>query len=181
MEKNLRASSKSSPASALKQMEQMMGRNYSDFMRSLASKYNQTNAKETNGELRPSTNGPFFMPGNPFQLAAAAAAAAAASSLPVNLPSAVNFFQRPPITSTPSAQNVMEQMSQTQQALLSMMKNVSQQNTKAELKRGASAVALDLSPQSIPAEKKRKSSSATELSNSMCTLGTIHISVDLML
>ena len=29
------------PASALKQMEQMMGRNYSDFMRSLAAKYNQ--------------------------------------------------------------------------------------------------------------------------------------------
>ena len=31
----------SNPASALKQMEQMMGRNYSDFMRSLAAKYNQ--------------------------------------------------------------------------------------------------------------------------------------------
>ena len=28
-------------SSALKQMEQMMGRNYSDFMRSLAAKYNQ--------------------------------------------------------------------------------------------------------------------------------------------
>ena len=35
--------SKSSP-SALKQMEQMMGRNYSDFMRSLAAKYNQNSA-----------------------------------------------------------------------------------------------------------------------------------------
>ena len=31
----------SSASSALKQMEQMMGRNYSDFMRSLAAKYNQ--------------------------------------------------------------------------------------------------------------------------------------------
>ena len=37
------AGSKSSP-SALKQMEQMMGRNYSDFMRSLAAKYNQNSA-----------------------------------------------------------------------------------------------------------------------------------------
>ena len=37
------ATSKSSP-SALKQMEQMMGRNYSDFMRSLAAKYNQNSA-----------------------------------------------------------------------------------------------------------------------------------------
>mgnify|MGYP007025439799 FL=1 len=39
-------SSSSSSVSALKQMEQMMGRNYSDFMRSLAAKYNQTNTKE---------------------------------------------------------------------------------------------------------------------------------------
>ena len=38
--------SSSSSNSALKQMEQMMGRNYSDFMRSLAAKYNQTNTKE---------------------------------------------------------------------------------------------------------------------------------------
>ena len=37
------AGAKSSP-SALKQMEQMMGRNYSDFMRSLAAKYNQNSA-----------------------------------------------------------------------------------------------------------------------------------------
>ena len=37
---------KPNPASALKQMEQMMGRNYSDFMRSLAAKYNQTSTKE---------------------------------------------------------------------------------------------------------------------------------------
>ena len=36
---------KSSP-SALKQIEQMMGRNYSDFMRSLAAKYNQNTTKE---------------------------------------------------------------------------------------------------------------------------------------
>ena len=33
-----------SSLSALKQMEQMMGRNYSDFMRSLAAKYNQNSA-----------------------------------------------------------------------------------------------------------------------------------------
>ena len=33
--------SASAASSALKQMEQMMGRNYSDFMRSLAAKYNQ--------------------------------------------------------------------------------------------------------------------------------------------
>ena len=39
-------SSSSSSVSALKQMEQMMGRNYSDFMRSLAAKYNQTTTKE---------------------------------------------------------------------------------------------------------------------------------------
>ena len=38
--------SSSSSNSALKQMEQMMGRNYSDFMRSLAAKYNQTSTKE---------------------------------------------------------------------------------------------------------------------------------------
>ena len=42
---NAKAKSSSS-SSALKQMEQMMGRNYSDFMRSLAAKYNQTNTKE---------------------------------------------------------------------------------------------------------------------------------------
>ena len=41
-----KSSHSSSSVSALKQMEQMMGRNYSDFMRSLAAKYNQTSTKE---------------------------------------------------------------------------------------------------------------------------------------
>ena len=65
-----------------------------------------------------------FMPGNPFQLAAAAAAAGLPVSLP-NTTSAVKAdnpfpFFRPP-------QNVMDQVTQTQQALLSMMRTAQQQ------------------------------------------------------
>ena len=65
-----------------------------------------------------------FMPGNPFQLAAAAAAAGLPVSLP-NTSSAVKAdnpfpFFRPP-------QNVMDQVTQTQQALLSMMRTAQQQ------------------------------------------------------
>ena len=64
------------------------------------------------------------MPGNPFQLAAAAAAA----GLPVGLPNTSSAvkpenpfpFFRPP-------QNVMDQVTQTQQALLSMMRSAQQQ------------------------------------------------------
>ena len=64
------------------------------------------------------------MPGNPFQLAAAAAAA----GLPVGLPNTSSTvkpenpfpFFRPP-------QNVMDQVTQTQQALLSMMRSAQQQ------------------------------------------------------
>jgi hypothetical protein len=41
-----RAQSPSSSAGHIKQMEQMMTRNYSDFMRSLAAKYNNANPNE---------------------------------------------------------------------------------------------------------------------------------------
>ena len=40
------ASPSSSPAGQFKHMEQMMSRNYSDFMRSLAAKYNNANPNE---------------------------------------------------------------------------------------------------------------------------------------
>ena len=76
------------------------------------------------------TPSPFFMPGNPFQLAAAAAAAGLPVSLP-NTSSAVKpenpfpFF-RPP-------QNVMDQVTQTQQALLSMMRTAQQQAQQQQL------------------------------------------------
>lgn len=164
--------------SALKQMEQMMGRNYSDFMRTLASKYNKQNNKEwvdffkaikdifdvdffsssgmINGDVFKPNPSPFFLPGNPFQLAAAAAVA---GGLPVNSP-----FFRPPN----AANNVIEQMSQTQQALLNMMRTASaaaaQQKDLKRPKKEEQPV--DLSP-SPPSKKQRKS---CEESVSACNL-----------
>lgn len=94
---------------------------------------------------------PFFLPGNPFQLAAAAAAA----GLPVSLPGASNSpFFRPPV-----AQNVMDQMSQTQQALLNMMRSA---QTQKDLKRKSESNALDLSPRE---NSKRSKSSEISLCN----------------
>lgn len=148
--------------SALKQMEQMMGRNYSDFMRTLASKYKQspTNKDMTNGEaFKPNlpNPSPFFLPGNPFQLAAAAVAAS--TGLPVNSP-----FFRPP---QPAASNVMEQMSQTQQALLNMMRTASAAAQQKDLKRAKKDEPVDLSPSPSPSKKQRKS---CEESVSTCNL-----------
>ena len=85
------------------------------------------------------------MPNNPFQLAAAAAAA----GLPVNVPNATpnlkdnhtTFpFFRPP-------QNVMEQVTQTQQALLNMMRTAQQSQQLKDLKRQAPPATQQLQKQ----------------------------------
>ena len=133
---------------------------------------------------------PFLMPGHPFPLAAAAAAAAAAG-IPVSLPnptSAINKdkpeipglpgypfpFFRPPVN------NVMNQVTQTQQALLTMMRNA--QAHQKELKRSAATKredqsALDLTSIDSPPPPKRirrntDTDTASSVSNtvSLCSL-----------
>ena len=108
------------------------------------------------------------MPGHPFPLAAAAAAAAAAGQ-PALKDNPFPFF-RPP-------QNMMEQVSQTQQALLNMMRNAQQQQQlqqqQKDLKRAKIQKddALDLSSNSPSPKRARKSSGETESSTiSLCNL-----------
>ena len=171
-------------SNALKQMEQMMGRNYSDFMRSLAAKYNQ-NKDTQNGENSAAAS-PFLMSGHPFPLAAAAAAAA---GIPVSLPaptSAVVSKEKPnlPLPGYPfpffrPQNNVMNQVTQTQ-ALINMMRNVQQQKdqqqAQQQLKRPASRkddLILDLSAESAPAKRIRRSSDTTDSNTpnvSLCNL-----------
>jgi len=182
--------SASAASSALKQMEQMMGRNYSDFMRSLAAKYNQ-NKDSPNGDILKNINtssntaaasaSPFLMPGgHPFPLAAAAAAAAAAG-IPVSLPTPTSAVitkdkQDLPVPSYPfpffrSPNNVMNQVTQTQQALLTMMRNAQQQQLKRPNKKSdETPPALDLSSESVhqappPTKRIRRGSSDTAPTN----------------
>ena len=106
-----------------------------------------------------------FMPGNPSQLAAAAAAAGLPVSLP-NTTSAVKAdnpfpFFRPP-------QNVMDQVTQTQQALLSMMRTAQQQAQQQllqkDLKRPAPPPAAQIveAPRSGVAVPKKESDALGE-------------------
>ena len=109
---------------------------------------------------------PFFMPGNPFQLAAAAAAAGLPVSLP-NSSSAVKAenpfpFFRPP-------QNVMDQVTQTQQALLSMMRTAQQHqqqlSQQKDLKRPAPPAQILPPPPNVAAVAPKKDSDALDLSS----------------
>lgn len=107
-----------------------------------------------------------FMPGNPFQLAAAAAAAGLPVSLP-NTSSAVKAADNPfPFFRPP--QNVMDQVTQTQQALLSMMRTAQQQAQQQllqkDLKRPAPPPAAQIleAPRSGVAVPKKESDALGE-------------------
>merc|ERR1711976_596383 len=121
------------------------------------------------------------MPGHPFPLAAAAAAAAAAG-----LPATSTAVKDNPFPFFRPPQNMMEQVTQTQQALLNMMRNAQQQQQhlqqqqKEHLKRAATSTSitpkkddvLDLSSSSPSPKRARKSSGETDPSStvSLCNL-----------
>ena len=128
----------------------------------------------------PASN-PFLMPGHPFPIAAAAAAAAAAG-----LPATSTAVKDNPFPFFRPPQNMMEQVTQTQQALLNMMRNAQQQQQhlqqqqKEHLKRAATSTSitpkkddvLDLSSSSPSPKRARKSSGETDPSStvSLCNL-----------